>query len=69
MKTKKLGTLVELDPNKDYIMLVDSDVIPREQIYDIKLRNGLILFGNKITEGITFVENSDKIVDIKIRKK
>ena len=69
MKTKKLGTLVELDPSKEYIMLFDADIIPIEQVYRIKIENGLKICAHKIMEGITFVENSDKIVDIRVREK
>ncbi len=69
MKINRLGTLVELDPNKEYIMLFDTDIIPIEQVYKIKIENGLKICAHNIMEGVTFIENSDKIVDIKIRKK
>jgi len=68
MKTKKLGTIVELDPNKKYIMLLDASVLTEEQVEqlaDSKIRDGLIIYGYKIQEGVTFIENSDRIVEIR----
>ena len=70
MKTNKLGTLVELDPQKEYIMFIDASVMSIEDASRIKFPlplNGTIFHGKNIQEGVTFVENSNKIVDIKIK--
>ena len=68
MKTNKLGTLVELDPQKEYIMFIDASVMSIEDASSVKRPlNGTIFYGKNIQEGVTFVENSNKIVDIKIK--
>ena len=69
MKVKNAGVLVELDPKKEYIMLIDAEVLSEEHARNIKPPlNGMIFYGSSIAKGITFVENSDKIVGIKYLK-
>lgn len=67
IKVKNAGTLIELDPNKKYIMLIDAEAMSEEHVAAIKLENGSIIFGPDILSHIVFIENSDKIVDIKIK--
>lgn len=64
MKTNKLGTIVELDPTKNYIMLIDETAMPIEHIANIKLDNGTIIVAKDIGDNIKFVENSERIIDI-----
>ena len=71
MKTKKLGTIVELDPTKKYLMLIDADMMAEEEAMKIVeggIRDGMVIYAHKIREGVTFVENSDKIVEVKINE-
>ena len=63
MKTNKLGTLVELDPQKEYIMFIDASVMSIEDASRIKFPlplNGTIFHGKNIQEGVTFVEKIGK---------
>ena len=70
MEIKNDGVLVELDPKKEYIMLIESDFMTQEQASQIKQPlNGLILYGHNIAKGVKFIENSDKIVGIKYFEK
>ena len=68
MKTNNLGTIVELDKTKQYIMLVDATAMSREQASEIRIENGLIIFPPEIQGKITFVENSDRIIDVKVKE-
>ena len=68
MKTNNLGTIVELDKTKQYIMLVDATAMSREQASEIRIENGLIIFAPEIQGKITFVENSDRIIDVKVKE-
>ena len=70
MEVKNDGVLVELDPKKEYIMLIESDFMTQEQVSQIqKPLDGMILYGQNIAKGVKFIENSDKIVGIKYFKK
>ena len=64
---KKIGNIIELDPNKKYIMILDSKEIPIDaarKIINTKLENGTIILIPNPERAITFVENSDRIINI-----
>ena len=67
---KVVGQIVELDPNKKYVMLVDSDAMSEN---DIKLLTDALTAQQHALltislpsgfESVTFVENSDRIIDV-----
>ena len=69
MKVKNKGALIELDPNKEYIMLIEASMMSEEQVTQIKAPlNGKVIYAHNIMKGIKFVENSNKIVGIKYLK-
>lgn len=72
---KVIGQIVELDPEKKYVMLVDADQMSpddikyladlltaqKDNMVAIALPNGF--------QTIKFVENSDRIVDVVLKDK
>ena len=70
---KMVGQIVELDPNKKYVMLIQRNVLSEDDMRVLALhlqkQEGALL---SITlpnfDAIQFVENSDRIVDIQEAK-
>jgi len=69
---KLSGQIIELDPSKNYIMLVRRGSVLAKMIHSLGakklLRNGSILFTDTFKE-FKLIENSDRIVDIKEESK
>lgn len=64
MRVHNTGTLVELDPNKMYLMVVKRSAGITPGILERCLKkSGHILFVNELSD-IRFVENSDRITDV-----
>lgn len=72
---KIVGQIVELDPEKKYVMLVDADQMSAD---DVKYLGDLLTAqkDNMVTialpngfQTIKFVENSDRIVDVVLKDK
>ena len=70
---RMVGQILELDPEKKYVMLINADSISEN---DIKLITDMLTAqkDSLITialpngfESIKFVENSDRIVDVVLR--
>lgn len=70
---KVVGQIVELDPNKKYIMLIKRDVLSAEDMQLLAL-NMQKQEGSFMTitlpefDAVQFVENSDRIVDVAEKK-
>lgn len=66
---KKVGQLIELDPDKKYIMLIERDILTAEDMQVLALHmqkqeGSLMAITLPNFDAIQFVENSDKVVDI-----
>lgn len=66
---KIVGQIVELDPNKKYVMLVDRDVLSGEDMQVLALHmqkqeGSFMTITLPSFDAVTFVENSDRIVDV-----
>lgn len=68
MKIKKEGQILELDPTKQYIMIVKiGSFLEREvRAGHIEMRNGCIFFVGSLTE-FRFVENSERITNVEVK--
>ena len=68
---KLSGQIIELDPSKEYIMIVKRGSVLARMLHSIGgrklLRNGSILFTDTFKE-FKLVENSERIVDIREEK-
>lgn len=70
---KIVGQIVQLDPEKKYIMLIDKNVLSADDMQLLSLhlqkQEGSFL---SITlpnfDAIRFVENSDRIVDVQLKE-
>jgi len=68
-KVKEGGALVELDPKKNYIMLIDASAFTKEEASEVvrmvgRGKNGGI-WARGILEGVRFVEYSSNIIGVK----
>ncbi|MFH1547209.1 MAG: hypothetical protein ABIC57_01865 [bacterium] len=69
MKVKNQGIILELDHSKEYILIVKAGSMLGKEVKKghIEMKNGRIFFVGTMNEFI-FVENSDKITDIKLKE-
>ena len=71
MEIKEQGSILELDPTKEYIMFVKAGSLLARAVKEGHLqggaKKGMILFVGNLDE-FMFVENSDKITDIKLKE-
>ena len=69
MRVKKLGTVLELDPKKQYILVVKKGSVLETEVRagHIEMANGRIFFVGSMTE-FKFVENSNRITSVEIKK-
>lgn len=70
---KMVGQIVELDPNKKYVMLIKRNVLTPEDMQLLALHmqkqeGSMLAITLPDFEAIQFVENSDRIVDIQEAK-
>lgn len=66
---KVVGQIVELDPNKKYVMLIERDILSAEDIQLLALHmqkqeGSLMSITLPNFDCIKFVENSDRVVDV-----
>lgn len=68
---KTIGQIIELDPEKHYIMLLDQMEVSGENASEIFKE--VISSGNRISAiyvpkigTVRFIENSNKIIDVKL---
>ena len=66
---KVVGQIVELDPNKKYVMLIQRDVLSPEDMQLLALHmqkqeGSLLSITLPNFDAIKFVENSDRVVDV-----
>lgn len=66
---KVVGQIVELDPNKKYVMLVERNVLTPEDMQLLALHmqkqeGSLIAITLPNFDSIKFVENTDRVVDV-----
>ena len=66
---KLVGQIIELDPTKKWIAIFDQNYFTREsanQALNAMKRgeSGILIPPNRLKEAITFVENTDKVVDM-----
>ena len=66
---KVVGQIVELDPNKKYVMLIQRDVLSPEDMQLLALHmqkqeGSLLSITLPNFDSIKFVENSDRVVDV-----
>ena len=66
---KVVGQIVELDPMKKYVMLIERDVLTPEDMQLLALHmqkqeGGLMTITLPTFDCIKFVENSDRIVEV-----
>jgi hypothetical protein len=66
---KKVGQLIELDPNKKYIMLIEKDILTSEDMQTLALHmqkqeGSLMAITLPHFDCIEFVENSDRVMDV-----
>ncbi len=71
---KKVGQLIELDPEKKYVMLIEKNILTEEDMQLLglhlqKQEGSLLTITLPNFDCIQFVENSDKIVDIQLAPK
>ncbi len=71
---KKVGQLIELDPEKKYVMLIERNVLSEEDMKVLALHlqkqeGSLLAITLPNFEQIQFVENSDKIIDVQLAPK
>ena len=69
MRVKKLGTVLELDPKKQYILVVKKGSVLETEVRagHIGMANGRIFFVGSMTE-FNFVENSNRITSVEVKK-
>jgi len=69
MRVKKLGTVLELDPKKQYILVVKKGSVLETEVRagHIGMANGRIFFVGSMTE-FKFVENSNRITSVEVKK-
>ena len=69
MKIKKEGQIIELDPSKYYTMIIKEGSILADEVRKghIEMAHGRIFFVGNLKE-FRFVENSDRIVNVEVRK-
>lgn len=70
---KVVGQIVELDPNKKYVMLVERNILTPEDMQLLALHmqkqeGSLMTITLPHFDAIRFVENSDRIVDVQEAK-
>lgn len=66
---KVVGQIIELDPNKKYVMLVERNILTEEDMRVLALHmqkqeGSLLSITLPNFECIKFVENSDRIIDV-----
>ncbi len=66
---KVVGQIVELDPNKKYVMLVKKDIFTPEDMQLLALHmqkqeGSLMTITLPEFDSIRFVENSERVVDV-----
>ena len=66
---KMVGQIVELDPNKKYVMLIQRNVLTPEDMQLLALHmqkqeGSLMAITLPNFDAIRFVENSDRVVDV-----
>ena len=66
MKIKKEGQIIELDPKKQYIMIVNEErrINFSSRLGHTEMANGRIFFVGSMAE-FKFIENSNRVVDIR----
>jgi hypothetical protein len=70
---KVVGQLVELDPNKKYVMLIERNILTPDDMQLLALHmqkqeGSLLSITLPHFDCIRFVENSDRIVDVQEAK-
>ena len=70
---KMVGQIVELDPNKKYVMLIQRNVLTPEDMQLLALHlqkqeGSMLAITLPNFDAIQFVENSDRVVDIQEAK-
>lgn len=70
---KVVGQIVELDPNKKYVMLIERNVLTPEDMQLLALHmqkqeGSLLAITLPHFDAIKFVENSDKVVEVREAK-
>lgn len=68
-----VGQIVELDPNKKYVMLVERNVLTPEDMQLLALHmqkqeGSLLAITLPNFDAIKFVENSDRVVEVREAK-
>ena len=65
MEIKKQGQILELDPNKKYLMFIKAHTLLAKAAKQglLKIKDGNIYFVGSLDE-FRFVENSDRITEI-----
>lgn len=70
MNIKKQGQILELDPKKQYVMVIRRSSSLAEKILRVKkvpqVTRGEVVFVDDFDD-FEFIENSDRIVDIQIK--
>ena len=66
---KVVGQIVELDPNKKYVMLIERDILSAEDMQVLALHmqkqeGSMMTITLPNFDCIKFVENGDRIVDV-----
>lgn len=66
---KVVGQIVELDPNKKYVMLIERNILTPEDMQVLALHmqkqeGSLLTITLPHFDAIKFVENSDRVVDV-----
>lgn len=70
---KVVGQIVELDPNKKYVMLIERNVLTAEDMQLLALHmqkqeGSLLTITLPSFDKIKFVENSDRVVEVQEAK-
>ncbi len=70
---KIIGQIVELDPDKKYVMLVERNVLSQEDMQMLALHmqkqeGSFMTITLPHFDAIRFVENSDRVVDVQETK-
>jgi hypothetical protein len=68
---KLVGQIIELDPEKKWIAIFDQNYFTRETANQAlnamkKGEGGILIPAGNLKEAITFVENTDKVIDMVI---
>ena len=66
---KKIGQLIELDPNKQYILMIDSSCMERDHVAQasrmLQEKRSFTLAGIGLPKKVVLIEHKGRIVNIK----